>query len=101
MKVYNEVQNTTSRSTFNRANKMYLERKGLIHCSRCMYHDNENATTKYYRLVEVEDESDHYKSKFPNWKLVSKNDKQWFPKPIKFKAIKGRLSKLEYYEIKF
>lgn len=76
MKVKKIVDNTTNRGDFNRAYKRYLEhKKNGIHCSYCRYHRGENRTTKYYGgFGEIRQ---------PNWKLVSKNRKQWMKKPIK------------------
>jgi hypothetical protein len=67
---------STNRGEFNRAYKFYLEQKGKIRCSYCGYHHNENSNKKWYGGY------DHIKH--PNWKLVSKNPKQWMKKPIKF-----------------
>jgi ribosome modulation factor len=73
------VKTTTNRKEFNRAYKQYLESGiGAINCSRCPYHRGENRT-KYYGGFT--DRSVAY----PNWKLVSKNRKQWMPKPLKKK----------------
>lgn len=79
MRVKKIVKTTTNRGEFNRAYKEYLERKGKISCSRCEYHKNENYTGKWYGGHGDE------KVKLPNWKLVSKNPKQWMVKPIKKK----------------
>ena len=76
MKVKKIVENTTNSSEFNRAYKRYLEhRPNGIHCSYCKYHRNENRTTKYYGGIN--------EIRYPNWKLVSKNRKQWMKKPVK------------------
>jgi len=81
MKVKKIVDKTTNRGVFNRAYKMYLESKGKIRCSHCRYHNNENRKGR-------NDYGGHQKSngtneiKFPNWKLVSKNKKQWMDKII-------------------
>ena len=77
MKVKRIVKETTNRGEFNRAYKEYLERKGKIFCSYCKYHDNENYTGKWYGGYGAD------KVRQPNWKLVSKRDKQWMKKPIK------------------
>ena len=74
----NLVKNTTSRSEFNRAYKIHLEQRGGIHCSYCKYHRGENDDRKWYgKSLRCN------KFKYPNWKLVSKNQKQWMKKPIK------------------
>ena len=71
------MNSTTNRGEFNHAYKFYLEHKGKIHCCVCKYHRNENYTGKWYGSRKDE------KLKLPNWKLVSKNPKQWIKKPIK------------------
>jgi len=83
MKVKKTVKETTNRGVFNRAYKEYLERKSRIHCSRCGYHKGENYAGKWYGG------HDNEKIKLPNWKLVSKNPKQWMEKPI--------IKKIKYY----
>lgn len=40
---------TLDSSVYKKVRKIYLERKGLIHCSWCMYHRNENSPTKIVR----------------------------------------------------
>lgn len=71
-------ETTTNRYEFNRAYKHTLERKGKIKCSYCKYHDNENSRDKYYGSYAFRGGI-----RYPNWKLVSKNSKQWMTKPIK------------------
>ena len=81
MKVKKIVDNTTNRSEFNRAYKNYLEhKKNGIHCSYCKYHRGENRTTKFYGGINKIDENE---IRHPNWKLVSKNRKQWMKQPVK------------------
>jgi hypothetical protein len=77
MRVKNIMDDTTNRGEFNRAYKQYLERKSKIHCSHCKYHKNENQTTKWYGGFN------NNELRYPNWKLVSKNQKQWMYKPTK------------------
>lgn len=90
MRVKNITKTTTNRGEFNRAYKEYLERKGKIHCSYCGYHHNENADGKKWYGGYVYDDMEVCRGKrkgtntrFPNWKLVSRNRKQWMKKPIK------------------
>ena len=77
MKVKKVVKTTTNRMVFNRVYKVYLEDKCRIHCSYCGYHKYENYTGKHYG---------GYKElggvKYPNWKLISKNRKQWMKNKI-------------------
>ena len=99
------MENTTNRGEFNRAYKIYLESVGKIHCSRCKFHENENFTNNHYggylnnsyiknklswRINDI---------KYPNWKLVSKNRKQWQKKPIKI--IENNYFNRKYFDIEF
>lgn len=96
MKVKDVVDNTANRGEFNRAYKVYLERQGRISCSYCGYHRNENKNTKWYGGFVYDDmETCRGKRKgtntrFPNWKLVSKNKKQWMIKPMVITKEKSR-----------
>jgi hypothetical protein len=87
---------TTNRGEFNRAYKFYLEQKSRIHCSYCGYHRGENLSGKKCYGGYNETGIRH-----PNWKLVSKQPKQWMKKPIK-KVIKyyGGYQRT-YVQIKF
>ena len=77
MKAKKIVDETTNRGEFNRAYKFYLEHKsGGINCSRCPYHRGENRTKYYGGFI-------HKSVTYPNWKMVSKNRKQWMKKPLK------------------
>jgi hypothetical protein len=84
MKSKKIVKTTTNRGEFNRAYKFHLEQKAKIHCSYCGYHRGENLGGKKRYSGFREDNIRH-----PNWKLVSKQPKQWMKKPIK--------KKIEYY----
>jgi len=75
MKVRKIVKNTTNRGEFNRAYKEYLVSKSKIRCALCKYHDNENYEGNYYGGFKY--------LKYPNWKLVNKNHKQWEGKSLK------------------
>ena len=72
----NLVKTTTNRGEFNRAYKMHLEQTGKIHCSYCKYHRGENDKRKWYGSFNEKI------IRKPNWKLVSKNRKQWMKKII-------------------
>lgn len=82
---------TTNRGEFNRAYKSYLEHSGKLRCSYCGYHKSENSTKKWYGGFVYDDmevcrgKRKGTNTKYPNWKLVSKNRKQWMDKPTKFK----------------
>jgi len=96
MKNKNLVKNTTSRSEFNRAYKIHLEQRGGIHCSYCKYHHGENDDRKWYGKWSINKDI-----KYPNWKLVSKNQKQWQKKPIKIITEYNIRRDYEYIEFKF
>ena len=92
------LKTTTNRGEFNRAYKKYLEvSKGEIHCSYCRYHRGENKTSNYYGGYERT--NGHMSITFPNWKLVSKNRKQWMKKSIKINEEICRWSKRRYIDI--
>lgn len=95
------VKTTTNRGEFNRAYKTHLEQKGKIHCSRCPYHRCENINHNWYGGHYDESKS-KYKIRYPNWKLVSKQPKQWMKKPIVItEEVSKYDSKHTYVEIKF
>ena len=86
MRIYQEYRETTNSSLFRKLHKS-------IHasCDYCSWHgySSENKSWKWYH-VYLEDEKDTYwrkakkkgEGRFPNWKLVSKNKKQWMKKPL-------------------
>lgn len=96
MRIKEIVDNTTNRGEFNRAYKQYLEhRKGGIYCSYCKYHRGENRTTKAYGGYVEES------VRYPSWKLVSKNRKQWMRKPVKIESDFNNWRNLEYVTIEW
>jgi len=109
MKVKKIVDSTTNRYVFNRAYKEYLERKGKIRCSYCQFHKNENDNRKWYGGIKHNEFYDDMltcyggvketHTRYPNWKLISKNKKQWMNKGIKITE-KYDLKRI-YIEIKF
>ena len=78
-----EMDTTDNRYVYNISRKIYLDKKGEIHCSRCGYHRGENDERKWYGKTLFW--RDGKRLRYPNWKLVSKNKKQWMKKPIKVK----------------
>lgn len=85
MKVKKIVETTTNRGEFNRTYKRYLESKpNGIRCSYCKYHKGENNKGRghYGGFVEKD-------IKYPNWKLVSKNRKQWMKNSTKISERKS------------
>lgn len=101
------MQTTTNRGEFNRAYKLHLEQTGKIKCSYCGYHSVENNNDKWYGGIIYDDmetcsgKRKGTNTRYPNWKLVSKNRKQWMKKPIKFiEDIRINHERI-YVEIKF
>lgn len=73
------VETTTNRGEFNRAYKEYLAHKrNGIGCSFCKYHKGENNTSKWYGgNIYGKFNKNRNNVRYPNWKLISKNKKQW------------------------
>ena len=95
------LKTTSNRYVFNRVYKEYLtHKKNGISCSFCKYHKNENNTGKWYGGFLIETNNDN-KIRYPNWKLVSKNNKQWMNKPLKITEDYGKYNKTVYIDIKF
>lgn len=97
MRPKEELEITSNRSVYNKLRKVCLEKNGEIRCSWCTYHGGENSTNEWYGWYD----GDHEKR--PNWKLVSKNPKQWMDKPktYKLEIEFSRWNKKTYYEVKF
>ncbi len=70
------METTTNRRVYNIARKKYISGKNGD-CSFCKYHRGENYDGKQYGGRK------DGRITYPNWKLVSKNEKQWMEKPIK------------------
>lgn len=101
---YKTIMDTTvNRSVYNKSRKIYLDNIGEIKCAICPYHKKENGDSKFYGIKSswdlkylssnirfipnIKDESRIIGVRFPNWKLVSKNRKQWMKKPMKTRTI--------------
>lgn len=41
----------------------------------------------FWRHSDDDDTKGKYRTRYPNWKLVSKNKKQWMKKPLKLKHV--------------
>lgn len=83
MKAKKIMDETTNRYEYNRVRKRYLEHRE-ISCSWCRYHRGDNQDHKEYD-GRVYNDIKYQKlnhTRYPNWKLVSKNNKQWMEKPI-------------------
>lgn len=83
MKAQKEYVETSNRWVYNRSRKEVLERHGKIRCSICRYNDNENGSSKWYGEIEYPGRPNKDSKRFPNWKLVSKNRKQWQTKRVR------------------
>ena len=97
MRIYDEYRQTTNRSVYNKLHKEIYAR-----CAYCKWHgsNSENDAWKYFFVYLEDDVKSRWfrkrkkgEGRFPNWKLVSKNEKQWMQKPI---VLKRRYS--EYYQ---
>ncbi len=77
MKKNNEFKLTTNRQLYNKLYRRHLEHTAKIGCSYCAPNKgcNQRGKNKSYGGFTE-------KVTTPNWKLVSKNPKQWMKKPI-------------------
>lgn len=86
MRPIDEYKKTTNRRVYNRARKWYLESTGKIRCSWCKYHKGENDTCTMYSYNEIVDyrrpSKSYIRNRVPNWKLCTKNKKQWQSKKL-------------------
>lgn len=69
MKKIEIYKTTTNRSVYNKIRKDYE-----AYCPRCRWHRGCNNKLNLYGGIEEK------RVRYPNWKLVSKNKKQWMPK---------------------
>ena len=87
---------TNNRNYYNKLRKYYLEVDGDIRCSYCKYNKGENSNMIGYGGFEED-------LKYPNWKMVSKNKKQWMKKPKSYKITETIVNKWRnpgtFYEI--
>lgn len=93
MRPRKEYQTTNNRYVYNRLRKIILEQDAEIRCSYCRYHKSENSTTEFYggylrtdyvgaKYHDYSQPFEHWDTRYPNWKLVSKNQKQWMVKKV-------------------
>ena len=94
MKTKKLMDTTESRYEYNRLRKKYLTGR-KIKCSWCGYHCGDNKEGKWYGGF-----LDSY-IRYPNWKLVSKNKKQWMKKSLKIDKKVARWSNRPYIDILF
>ena len=66
---------TINRPYYNKLRKRQLEHVGDIGCSFCGYNRGENSKIKRYGINVDGD------NRYPSWKLVTNNRKQWMEKP--------------------
>lgn len=99
MRKTNEFKTTVNRSVYN---KLYKRKNAS--CPFCKWHGptSENDRWKWYGLYQKYNGGkkvweDYFKH--PNWKLVSKNRKQWMKKPIK--KIEDKINGIKYVEFKW
>ena len=97
-RIFNEYRETTNSYVFNRLHKQYH-----ASCDRCKWHgycsENKAWDDYYYRdYSEFPEETSKFgrTPSYPNWKLVSKNKKQWMKKPLKIIADKGPVRHPQY-----
>lgn len=76
MKKKKVLETTDNRSVYNHTLRKYLYNYGV--CDYCSPHGGCNRRNHYGGFT-------HKKLKYPSWKLVSKNRKQWMDKPLKKK----------------
>ena len=96
MKTKNELQTTINSSLFNKLYKEDLEANGKIRCARCKYNRGENENGKFYGKYQ-----DRRPGRYPNWKLYSKNKKQWMEKPKAYKVVTVSIFGRTWTTIKF
>lgn len=72
-----------NRSVYSETNDRRVFRNIHIRCvTGCCLRCRKRERRKWYRIIEKTDGK--IDSKYPSWKLVSKNRKQWMKKPLKF-----------------
>jgi hypothetical protein len=74
MKKKQVLQTTDNRSVYNHTLRNYLYNYGV--CDYCSPHRGCNRRNHYGGFA-------HKKLKYPSWKQVSKNRKQWMDKPLR------------------
>jgi hypothetical protein len=91
MKSIQEYTTTVNRSVYN---KVHKERHAR--CSYCKWHGphSENDSWKCYYKSDYNGKA---KEKYPNWKLVSKNKKQWMKKTLIFENVTNSHGRWTYW----
>lgn len=92
MKQRDEYKTTTNNSVYTKLHKE-------IHasCSYCKWHgpNSENDRWTCYSVQKTKNGKE--RRKYPSWKLVSKNKKQWMKKPPLTFVDRNRFDYWEYY----
>ena len=105
MRFIEELRTTTNNYVFNRVRIPYDSQCGYCGCGHSCastqekyYHVCKKYKNKYSKEFGYYIKTDNYEivGRFPNWKLVSKNKKQWMNKKLKKKFYNK-----EDYEIKW
>lgn len=92
MKKSNEYNTTTNRSVYN---KLYKRRHAS--CDYCKWHGPHSENDQWDSYSVSKTVKGRETKRYPNWKLVSKNSKQWMEKPLKYKEYTKRPHFWEYY----
>jgi hypothetical protein len=96
MRVYQELRQTTNSNLYKKLYREYLNKKEGK-CSICTAHGGCNETNKWYGTNFSRKASQDIR--YPSWKLVSKNRKQWMKKPLKIKTRELKLDKTTYFQL--
>ncbi len=103
VRAYDEYKETTNRYVYNQLRKWKLEQKGEIYCSHCPCNRGENDERKFYGKIgyaKFINQGKKPRFRFPNWKLVSKKEKQWMEGSFQ-KEISSSTGEFEWVEFKF
>ena len=79
------LKRTTNNAVYRKLYKKQLEQRGKIRCSICAVHRGENDERKCYGTTRSWHDEKYQRTRYPSWKLVSKNKNQYTPKPLKFR----------------
>ncbi len=96
MRVYQEIRETTNSNLYRKLYREYLNKKEGK-CSMCTAHGGCNERNKWYGTTFNPKDDQHLR--YPSWKLVSKNRKQWMKKPLKVKIKELKWRKTTYVEL--
>lgn len=87
MRRIDEYKVTSNRKVYNQLRKEHLEMQRDIVCSWCKYNRGENSKWKYYGSISSYRRNSQDMMRYPSWKLVSKNRKQWMKKPKHYEEV--------------